>query len=97
MPDNKPKQPRTAHKRGPKPSPVDDVFARQTRRIATMQPERHLAGYQKHFRKGTADDTYFRVTRALVVAARRWRKVANERVKELGQTIPGRQPTIAEI
>jgi MarR family transcriptional regulator for hemolysin len=87
MPDEKGKLSRTAYKRGPKPSPADDIFARQTQRIAEMQSERHLAGYHKHFRKGTADDTYFRVTRALVVAARRWRKVANERVKELGQTM----------
>lgn len=87
VPDNKPKLPRTAHRRGPKPSQIDDVFARQTRRIAEMQPERHLVGYHKHFRKGTADETYFRVTRALVVAARRWRKLANEHVKELGQTM----------
>jgi len=87
VPDNKPKVLRTAHKRGPKPSPIDDVFARQTRRIAELQPERHLVGYRKHFREGTADDTYFRATRALVVAARRWRKVANERVKELGHTM----------
>jgi MarR family transcriptional regulator for hemolysin len=87
MPDEKAKLSRTAYKRGPKPSPADDIFARQTQRIAEMQSERHLVGYHKHFRKGTADDTYFRVTRALVVAARRWRKVANERVKELGQTM----------
>lgn len=87
MPDEKAKLSRTAYKRGPKPSPADDIFARQTQRIAEMQSERHLVGYHKHFRKGTADDTYFRITRALVVAARRWRKVANERVKELGQTM----------
>lgn len=87
MPNEKPKLPRTAHKRGPKPASVDDVLARQTRRIAAIPPERHLVGYQKHFRKGTADDAYFRVTRALVVAARRWRKLANERIKELGQTM----------
>lgn len=87
MPDTNAKLPRTAHRRGPKPSPADDVFARQTKRIAQEEAERHLAGYHKHFRKGTADDTYFRVTRALVVASRRWRKVANERVKKLDQTM----------
>lgn len=87
MPDAKAKLLRTARRRGPKPSSGEDVFARQTKRIADVQAERHLVGYHKHFRKGTADDTYFRVTRALVVAARRWRKVANERVKELGQTM----------
>ena len=87
MPDEKLKLPRTARKRGPQPAAAEDVFARQTRRIANMQVEQHLVGHQKHFRKGTADDTYFRVTRALVVAARRWRKVANERVKDLGQTM----------
>ena len=87
MPDTKPKMPRTARKRGPQPAPAEDVFARQTKRIADAEVERHLVGYHKHFRKGTADDTFFRVTRALVVAARRWRKVANERVKELGQTM----------
>ena len=87
MPDTKVKVSRTARKRGPQLSPADDAIARQTRRIADMQVERHLVGYLKHFRRGTPDDTYFRVTRALVVAARRWRKVANERVNELGQTM----------
>lgn len=87
MSDMRSRRPRTAHERGPQPAPSDDVFARQTKRILETEVERHLSGHERHFRKGTSDDTYFRVTRALVVAARRWRKVANERVKDLGQTM----------
>jgi len=36
---------------------------------------------------GSDKDIYYRTTRAIVVAARRWRKLANERVKAVGQTM----------
>ncbi|MGE5721454.1 MAG: MarR family winged helix-turn-helix transcriptional regulator, partial [Sphingomonadales bacterium] len=49
--------------------------------------ERHLVNYRRHFGGGSGDYLHFRTTRALVVAARRWRKIANDRVKAVGQTM----------
>ena len=49
--------------------------------------DRHLSNYHRFDRESEADDHYFRATRALVVAARRWRKLANDRVKPRGQTM----------
>jgi MarR family transcriptional regulator for hemolysin len=46
-----------------------------------------LGNYRKHFTGGTENEAYFRATRAIVTAARRWRKLANERVKVIGQTM----------
>ena len=49
--------------------------------------ERHLSNYHRFNRDSEEDDAYFRATRALVTAARRWRKLANDRVKPRGQTM----------
>jgi DNA-binding MarR family transcriptional regulator len=49
--------------------------------------DRRLRNYRKHFIEGTENETYFRATRAIVTAARRWRKLANDRVKVVGQTM----------
>jgi MarR family transcriptional regulator for hemolysin len=49
--------------------------------------ERHLLNYHRQFGENGRDDMYFRTTRALVVAARRWRKIANDRIKSRGQTM----------
>ena len=49
--------------------------------------EKHLRNYHRLNPESKADDLYFRMTRALVVAARRWRKVANDRLKPLEQTM----------
>jgi MarR family transcriptional regulator for hemolysin len=89
------KLPRVEHRRGPKPAPARrDVLSEQVKRLSGAQAagtaeryERHLVNYHRHFEQGSQDDTYFRTTRALVVAARRWRKVANDRVKAVGQTM----------
>jgi hypothetical protein len=35
--------------------------------------DRRLRNYRKHFIEGTESETYFRATRAIVTAARRWR------------------------
>ena len=86
----KAKSPRRSKKRGPSPAlsqKAEDVLARQTKRFSENGAERHLANYHKLFRNGSADETYYRMTRAIVVAARRWRKVANERIKDLNQTM----------
>lgn len=48
---------------------------------------RHLISYHRQFGDGSVNDTYFNATRSIVVAARRWRKLANERVKTIGQTM----------
>lgn len=86
--------PRSEQKRGPKAAPKRDVLAEQARRATAPfggypvdEAERHLISYHSQFEEGTDDDIYFRTTRAIVVAARRWRKIANDRVKGLGQTM----------
>ncbi|MBC2777171.1 MarR family winged helix-turn-helix transcriptional regulator [Parasphingopyxis marina] len=48
-------------------------------------PERHLVSFEAM--ASFDDDRLFRATRAIVVAARRWRKIANDRVKLVGQTM----------
>jgi MarR family transcriptional regulator for hemolysin len=50
--------------------------------------DKHLSNYHRFNRESHEDDDYFRATRALVTAARRWRKLANDRLKPLGQTMP---------
>jgi DNA-binding MarR family transcriptional regulator len=49
--------------------------------------DRHLDNYHRFEPDSEADDLYFKLTRALVVAARRWRKVANDRLRPLEQTM----------
>lgn len=83
---------RASYKRGPLAARnAGDALTSQIDRIAMTNSlassERHLANYHKHFVEGTADDSYFRTTRAIVVAGRRWRKIANDRIKAAGQTM----------
>jgi len=74
--------------RGGRPDPLAEQVKRLTARPdSEEESERHLINYHRHFVKGTSNDSYFRATRAIVVAARRWRKVANDRVKAVGQTM----------
>ncbi|OJW71259.1 MAG: hypothetical protein BGO57_02520 [Sphingomonadales bacterium 63-6] len=49
--------------------------------------DRHLENFHRLSPESPEDDTYFRFTRALVVAARRWRKVANDQIRPLDQTM----------
>jgi DNA-binding MarR family transcriptional regulator len=49
--------------------------------------DRRLSNYRKQFIGGAENEAYFRATRAIVTAARRWRKLANDRVKNIGQTM----------
>lgn len=91
---NRPKT-RIQQKRGPKPA-AKPARARQPRNLEGLMyggfsfdlSEKHLRNYHR-FGGGTEedDDEYFRITRALVVAARRWRKLANDRIKPLDQTM----------
>lgn len=92
---------RTEQKRGPKAAPPKEPVPQARMRAKpdagqTAGPtfggfpldasERHLMNY--HRASGdVSSDTHFRVTRAIVVAARRWRKVSNDRIKALGQTM----------
>lgn len=92
---------RTEQKRGPKAAPPKEPAKPVRTRVKqdAVQTagapfggfpldasERHLMNY--HRASGdVSSDTHFRVTRAFVVAARRWRKVSNDRIKALGQTM----------
>jgi MarR family transcriptional regulator for hemolysin len=85
---------RARQKRGPlaardttRRDPLSEQVARMAGSAEEEESERHLINYHRHFIKGTSNDSYFRATRAIVVAARRWRKVANDRVKAVGQTM----------
>lgn len=85
------KRSRVEHRRGPRPAPprrdvLKDQIARVTSCYPDDRPERHLANFRMHFGE-SSDEIYFRATRAIVVAARRWRKLANDRIKPLGQTM----------
>jgi len=95
MADGERPKTRIQQKRGPKPA-AKPARARQPRGLEGLMyggfsfdlSEKHLRNYHR-FGGGTEDDDdeYFRITRALVVAARRWRKLANDRIKPLGQTM----------
>lgn len=92
MAGDKPKT-RVHQKRGPKPAAKP--AKRQYRQLEGLMyggfsfdlSERHLRNYHRFGGGSEDDDEYFRITRALVVAARRWRKLANDRIKPLGQTM----------
>ncbi|MEH3107707.1 MAG: MarR family transcriptional regulator [Sphingomonas fennica] len=90
--------PRSAQRRGPQAARAPrgrDVLSEQVARFvapddvdgAVAASDRHLMNYHRHFSTTDGDDAHFRATRAIVVAARRWRKLANERVKAIGQTM----------
>ena len=46
-----------------------------------------LAAFRREYVLSEADELYYRVTREIVVAGRRWRKLANERIKVVDQTM----------
>jgi MarR family transcriptional regulator for hemolysin len=92
--DKSRRRPRSEQRRGPKAAPKRDVLTEQVKRVSAPHSgyphdtsERHLDEYHRQFAGDDEPDVYFRATRAIVVAARRWRKVANERVKAVGQTM----------
>lgn len=79
---------RSARKRGPKAAPPKVSPPKPVRltSFSDDDADRHLL----HYRQSSGDqssDRHFRITRSLVVAARLWRKVANERIKPLNQTM----------
>jgi DNA-binding MarR family transcriptional regulator len=88
--------PRSLLRRGPKaaPSPSNGAASNPVRAASNPvrsesvdDADRRLRNYRSHFTQGTENEAYFRATRAIVTAARRWRKLANERVKAIGQTM----------
>ena len=89
--------PRTRHPRAPRGTggrAGRDVLTDQVLRAtvpdggySVPDSDRHLISYHRHFIAGSENDTFYRATRAIVVAARRWRKIANDRVKAIGQTM----------
>jgi len=91
-----PPKTRLGHKRGPKPAqrPVAGAKAKARPVEGLMEggfsldhSDKHLVNYHRVNPDHESDDLYFRMTRALVVAARRWRKVANDRLKPIEQTM----------
>ena len=49
--------------------------------------DERLANYQRLYSREESDDLNYRATRDIVVAGRRWRKLANERIRATGQTM----------
>ena len=85
---------RLQQKRGPKPAakPAEAASRRTVEGLmdggfSVDHSDRHLTNYHRFDPESEADDLYFKTTRALVVAARRWRKIANDRLKHLEQTM----------
>jgi DNA-binding MarR family transcriptional regulator len=94
MDEDRPRKTRLEQKRGPKPA-ARPAKAKKTGTVEGLMEggfsvdhsAKHLVNYHRVDPDSEADDLYFNVTRALVVAARRWRKVANDRLKPLEQTM----------
>ena len=94
MDGDRPRNTRLQQKRGPKPAtrPANVKVGRPVEGLmeggfSFDHSDKHLSNYHRLNPESEADDLYFRMTRALVVAARRWRKVANDRLKPLEQTM----------
>lgn len=49
-------------------------------------PDLYLERYYQHYKPGTIDELYFQLTRAIVLAGRKWRKLANDRLREINQS-----------
>lgn len=94
MDEERPRKTRLEQKRGPKPAARPPKASRARTVEGLMEggfsvdhSDRHLVNYHRIDPDSEADDLYFNATRALVVAARRWRKVANDRLKPLEQSM----------
>jgi MarR family transcriptional regulator for hemolysin len=94
MEEEKPRKTRLQQKRGPKPA-AEPPKSKASRRVEGLMAggfsvdhsDKHLRNYHRLNPDSEADDLYFKMTRALVVAARRWRKAANDRLKPLEHTM----------
>ena len=86
MPDSPNRQrPRTRHVRSPQPSPkrAREPFGG----YSSEEADRHLMNYKTAF--GDAEDDFraLRLTRSIIVTARRWRKIANDHLRQAGQSM----------
>jgi len=86
--------PRSKHRRAPKATLDAAAPTRRRRKPAvpyggypTDLAERHLRNFYVDIVPDAQDVFHFRFTRALVVAGRRWRKLANDRLKAIGQSM----------
>ena len=86
--------PRPSLIRSEQPAPLQAVVAADRPFAGTdsaagslSHPERYLDDYHRHYPEASRDDLYFRLTRSIVIAGRRWRKLANGRIKAIGQTM----------
>lgn len=68
--------------RAAKDPALDDA---EDRRLNAL--DERLAEYHRQQGSDAEDDLYYRATRDIVVAGRRWRKLANERIRPTGQTM----------
>jgi MarR family transcriptional regulator for hemolysin len=89
----KPRKSRSEFKRGPERAKVKAVVSR-TKRIdvpfggfsmADTERHRRIAGPLLDMEHG--NDLHFALTRSIVVAARRWRKIASERIRAYDQSM----------
>ncbi|TKD52807.1 MarR family winged helix-turn-helix transcriptional regulator [Sphingomonas baiyangensis] len=93
MSEDAPAGKRSRQRRGPKAAALDAASGAATveresgNRWRPRDGERHLMNYSRHFGDLGDDDLFFRATRSIVTAARRWRKLANDRVKPVRQTM----------
>jgi MarR family transcriptional regulator for hemolysin len=84
---------RGQQKRGPRAAGLRVVEHNGTHRsfpeggYGSDESSRHLINYHRQIGDSGENDVYYNATRSVVVAARRWRKLANERVKAVGQTM----------
>ncbi|WP_404712940.1 MarR family winged helix-turn-helix transcriptional regulator [Sphingomonas sp. MMS24-J13] len=79
--------PRSEKRRGPRGTDSAGRAPPPDGGYDTDVSNRHLISYHEQFGDGSENDGFYNATRAMVVAARRWRKLANERVKAVGQTM----------
>ena len=64
-----------------------DVTADDAEEARLAALDERLAKYHRLYAGSDVDDLYYRATRDLVVAGRRWRKLANERIRPTGHTM----------
>jgi len=80
----------TLARRGPKAIPVDadqEASGQHFGGFSIDRAAQHLSNFYGESKPDARDETYFRITRSLVVAARRWRKLANDRVRSVNQNM----------
>jgi MarR family transcriptional regulator for hemolysin len=87
-----PRKTRLQQRRGPKPAAKAPRAGAKIKGLmyggfSVDLSDEHLKNYHRFDADSEADDDHFRTTRALVVAARRWRKLANDRLRPMHQTM----------